>query len=543
MSSVKRFCPGEIGKRWNWLVDLLINSSLKTELKAAITQDCKEQGVDRINIKRIAQDYDTQLLRIVRLFQKDGIGAGYYAEDLRQLGSRGSRRVFKSRTARLLSGLSGLFESRYVAKLVRQSGLFDQQWYKEQYPDVESARVDPALHYVRFGAMEGRNPNGTFDTLYYLHKHRDLVFKQENPLLHFLETREGEVSTRNMGFDSIGKPWGIKSGLPLNDDQEWFSKFCKNNKLLTLLEPNYLGIRQSASQFVSEEQMLFLREDMDDSAIDYYVSLIIEAGPQKILIQGFPRSYLKLIRRVRKSLPNTPIFCIYHGSFTQQIVPAERKCLQTLIELHREGVLNRLGLVKEGMAETLQTIGVDSRFVMNFMTKLPPIPSESADVSVGIVGSESQIRKPLFQQIAACKHFDCDEISIVGSDSTVVEFCKLFEIQARHLGNIPQNKMPAFLASKTINLYVTLTECAPMLPLESLAEGVPCLFGPNNHFFSDHPYLRSRLMVDIPDSETRIASYARAVIEERHKIISEYREYARSYNLRAMKSFEEFLEI
>ena len=104
-------------------------------------------------------------------------------------------------------------------------------------------------------------------------------------------------------------------------------------------------------------------------------------------------------------------------------------------------------------------------------------------------------------------------------------------------------RLPAFLASNAINLYVTLSECAPMLPLESLAEGVPCLFGPNNHFFSDHPYLRSRLMVDIPDSETRIAEYARTAIEERNKIITEYREYALSYNIRAMKSFDDFLEI
>jgi hypothetical protein len=162
---------------------------------------------------------------------------------------------------------------------------------------------------------------------------------------------------------------------------------------------------------------------------------------------------------------------------------------------------------------------------------------------VGIVGSESRALKPLYHQIAACKHFHYDELNIVGSDKHVLEFCKLYEVEASHAEAIPQTDMPAFLASNTINLYVTLSECAPMLPLESLAEGVPCLFGPNNHFFSDHPYLRSRLVVDIPDSETRIAEYARTAIEERHKIITEYREYARGYNLRAMKSFDDFLEI
>jgi len=289
--------------------------------------------------------------------------------------------------------------------------------------------------------------------------------------------------------------------------------------------------------------MLFLKEDLNNRSIEHYATLIAEARPEKILLQGFPRSYLELVRILRQKLPETPVFCIYHGSFTQQCVPEERKCLKTLIELHREGVLHRIGLVKEGMAETLQTIGVDAMFVMNYIAKLPSLPLPTEHVSVGIVGSEWQERKPLFHQIAACKHFNYDEVRIVGSENSAIEFCELFEINAEHLGTLPQNEMPAFLASNTVNLYVTLSECAPMLPLESLAEGVPCLFGPNNHFFSDHEYLRSRLVVDIPDSETRIAKFARVAIEERQTIIEEYREYAKQYNIRAMKSFESFLDV
>jgi hypothetical protein len=37
-------------------------------------------------------------------------------------------------------------------------GLFDPTWYLEKYPDVKSAGVDPAEHYVRYGAREGRLP-------------------------------------------------------------------------------------------------------------------------------------------------------------------------------------------------------------------------------------------------------------------------------------------------------------------------------------------------------------------------------------------------
>ncbi len=390
LSSVQKFGLYSIGKRWEWLVNMVTSSSSASEIETAVNGDCRKQGVDAISIKRIAQDYDTQLLRIIWLFQKSGFTTTFSSDSLRQLGGGVSQRVFKSRTARLFSEVSGLFESRYVAKLVRQSGLFDKQWYEDQYPDVKSARIDPALHYVKFGAAEGRNPSGEFDTLYYLSKHRELVFKKVNPLLHFLETKGSETQTQKTDFEVRDKPNDDKPGSWSVEDQVWLEKFSNNRSLLTLLEPTYLGIRQSASQFVTEEQMLFLKYDMDDSTIDYYARLIAKARPKKILVQGFPRSYLNLLPLLRKRLPKTPIFCIYHGPFTQFRVPEERKSLQTLIEFHREGVLDRIGLVKKGMAETLQTIGVDARFVMNFMAKIPTVPVQTDYVSVGIVGSERQ---------------------------------------------------------------------------------------------------------------------------------------------------------
>ena len=543
LCSVQKFQLGKIGKRWEWLVNLALSTSSVSEKKRLIAEDRSQRGVDKISIECIAQDYDAQLVRLLRLLQESSDSSGLFSHQLQVTSDQSLLRALNSKPAQVLSSLTGILESRYLAKLVRQSGLFDQQWYEEQYPDVKSSRMDAALHYVKFGAAEGRNPSSKFDTQYYLSHHRDAVLKNENPLLHSLRPVKPEIPAIVAEFESANNPKTDKSEAWSIEDQLWLEEFSRNRSLLTLLEPNYLGIRQSANQFVDEKQMLFLKYDMDDVAIDYFARLIIEANPEKILVQGFPRAYESLLPLLRKKLPKTPIFCIYHGPFTQLRVTEERKCLQTLIKFYREGILNRIGLVKKGMAETLQTIGVDAHFVMNFIAKIPAVPVPTDHVSVGIVGSEWQPLKPLFHQIAACKHFDHDEIKIVGSEAPSIEFCELFEINASHLGSLPQDEMPTFLAANTINLYVSLSECAPMLPLESLAEGVPCLFGANNYYFSDHPYLRSRLMVDVPDSETRIAKYARIAIEERQKIITEYREYAQGYNIRAMKSFEAFLDV
>ncbi|WP_374764424.1 rhamnosyltransferase WsaF family glycosyltransferase [Yunchengibacter salinarum] len=51
--------------------------------------------------------------------------------------------------------------------IIRQSGLFDRDWYLEANPDVSDGGMDPLTHYLRYGEAEGRRPNPFFDPDYY----------------------------------------------------------------------------------------------------------------------------------------------------------------------------------------------------------------------------------------------------------------------------------------------------------------------------------------------------------------------------------------
>ena len=42
---------------------------------------------------------------------------------------------------------------------MRQSGMFDAEWYGRAYPDVAAAGIDPLRHFIEYGAAEGRAPN------------------------------------------------------------------------------------------------------------------------------------------------------------------------------------------------------------------------------------------------------------------------------------------------------------------------------------------------------------------------------------------------
>lgn len=59
---------------------------------------------------------------------------------------------------------------RYLQAL-RESELFDPTWYLEQNPDVKSAGLDPARHYLMHGWLELRDPSPIFSTARYLAAH------------------------------------------------------------------------------------------------------------------------------------------------------------------------------------------------------------------------------------------------------------------------------------------------------------------------------------------------------------------------------------
>ena len=49
-------------------------------------------------------------------------------------------------------------------RLLLSLDLFDPEFYLANNPDIKAARVDPLIHYLRWGKNEGRKPSADVDT-------------------------------------------------------------------------------------------------------------------------------------------------------------------------------------------------------------------------------------------------------------------------------------------------------------------------------------------------------------------------------------------
>ncbi len=99
--------------------------------------------------------------------------------------------------------------------ILTASGLFDNDFYNETYPDVKASGIPPIDHYVLYGAQEGRLPRRDFDPISYNKQHPELTGK--NPFLHFIELQTG----KNHASPSSIEP-AIYTGM--NNEQILFSE-------------------------------------------------------------------------------------------------------------------------------------------------------------------------------------------------------------------------------------------------------------------------------------------------------------------------------
>ena len=108
-------------------------------------------------------------------------------------------------------------------KIIENSLLFDAQWYCENYGFGKY--LDAAEHYLNIGWRENKNPSPFFSTAEYLKKYPDVADAKINPLLHF-------------------EKFGLKEGRFLDEINKFMPEILKKNSdCKTELDGGLLRVR------------------------------------------------------------------------------------------------------------------------------------------------------------------------------------------------------------------------------------------------------------------------------------------------------------
>jgi hypothetical protein len=81
--------------------------------------------------------------------------------------------------------------------LLHRSPDFKAAWYLRQNLAVARQGIEPALHFLRFGVIEARDPAPDFDVRDYLLEHPDVRASGQNPVLHAMSAQELSAVARH----------------------------------------------------------------------------------------------------------------------------------------------------------------------------------------------------------------------------------------------------------------------------------------------------------------------------------------------------------
>jgi GT2 family glycosyltransferase/glycosyltransferase involved in cell wall biosynthesis len=168
-----------------------------------------------------------------------------------------------------------------AARLIGESGFFEESWYLQQYPDVAQVGLDPLFHYIRVGWRLGRNPGRGFDAAWYLARYADVSASGQNPLLHYVchgRIEGREIRGMQVGDDYERKAPAIERGRVIR--RQWIPGKRRHAAAM----PNLLLCAHVSGQHLFGAERSFI--DVLDALADLGFNVVVTlpgAGNRKYL--------------------------------------------------------------------------------------------------------------------------------------------------------------------------------------------------------------------------------------------------------------------
>ncbi|WP_131195241.1 hypothetical protein [Lichenihabitans psoromatis] len=286
-------------------------------------------------------------------------------------------------------------------------------------------------------------------------------------------------------------------------------------------------------------------DDLTDQDIETYARVLAALPIDQIVISGGDRFFLKLIDAVEAINPRITFTLLWHSSYLQMGEPHDLALLTLWLDAARDRRIRRIGVVKRGMEAFFQRFGIEAVFVQNAVpfTTSDVVPTRNTQrVGLWLSGS-SEYRKVPYNTLCAVSLIDGIELTGSGFDPRAMMLARELRLRAPEISPtpLPHAMMLRHMRRTALTLYVTVSECMPMVPLESIAAGVPCLIGPSCHLFADDPVLRELYVVERPGSPDHIAGRIRDALKAWPASFEPLMRYMADYNRTSVETVDRLI--
>lgn len=325
-----------------------------------------------------------------------------------------------------------------------------------------------------------------------------------------------------------------------------------NNEYIVFHNPNWLGVTSASKELF--DNLIPLEEVVNSSYLDKLVYTIKEKKIKQVIFSAFVDGWDILARKLKNEIPDISLKSFWHGSHSQVIEEINWRTNLLVINLHKQGIIDVMGTCKESLLNFYKSQNYKAAFIQNnvhLTENLKEVIEEEKSktqnvnqkLRIGMYAAGLGWRKNMFTQLAAATLFENSIIDSVPLSFDSQVFISKFNNEIEGVTNsIKREEILKRLAKNDINLYVTFSECAPMLPIESMEVGTICLTGDNNHYFKNTS-LEKYLIVDREDDVIDIYNKMKNALDNKEEIFRLYKVWKSDYDKKSKVSVDEFLKM
>ena len=323
----------------------------------------------------------------------------------------------------------------------------------------------------------------------------------------------------------------------------------KDKEYIIIHNPCWLGVTSATKELFTN--LLPLEELYDKDDIERLAEKICYINVHQVIFSAFNNGWDKLAKKIKQINSNIKIKVFWHGSNSQVIDEQNWNTNVLALNLQKEGVVDVFATCKESLLKFYEYHGYKTFFLKNTVvldegikSKVKKIEKCNDDnVKIGMYSANMDWRKNMFNQLAASSLIKNSKIYSIPLNFDAEVFCSKVDQDITGIKkSVAREELLIQMANNDINLYVTFSECAPMLPIESMEVGTLCITGDNHHYFKNTP-LEEYLVVKREDDVIAIANKIKYALANKEQIFKLYKEWKKNYDIESIESVEEFLKI
>jgi mannosyltransferase OCH1-like enzyme len=331
-----------------------------------------------------------------------------------------------------------------------------------------------------------------------------------------------------------------------NNDKNGFDeqiKLLKNKNYIVFFNKNWLGTQNATKELF--ENTVGIEELFDENLKEYIANYIVKNNFKLVVFSAFSYGWSDLIKKIKSLNPEIVVKVIWHGSNAMNVEYYDWKMFETVFKLHNMSLIDSIGFVKKSMYDFYKIKGYRAELILNTVHVNQIKRNNIVDdkVKIGLYASGDRWVKNFYNQLGAASLFNKCKIDCIPLGEKALKMANIFKVSVSGLStSISHDKLLERMSKNDINFYATFSECAPLIPLESLELGVPCITG-NNHHYWENTELEKYLLVNETDNCLKIYEQAKKCLENKDKILKLYKEWKQDYDKKSRKSVDEFLKI